>query len=273
MVFILVVPEIYWIAPFLVIIGVTCLGSSFVVLNSFLPLLAANHPSVQDSKSGYDEPSSIPLESFSPGFRRRNSVEYSESQHFNGLNALTPANRQKKDSSTLKVSTEISAKGVGVGYRAALFVQLLSIGLLYLMSKVKGVSSTIAVRMILFFVGVWWFAFTIPAYLYLRDRPGPPLKAALSKGNKLMSGLAYVTFAWQSLWKTIKIAFKLPQVILFLVAVSLNLFLSEMFQSNLFTVVSALRCCGNGIWNRHSLRTHGTKDGHYCCCNSFDYRY
>ncbi len=215
--FIFIIPEIFIIAPFLVIIGVTCLGSSFVVLNSFLPLLAGNHPLVQSAGENLHERTAIPLESLSPGLRRREPTEHDEGHH---IGELSSSNRPKTDSIALKTSTEISAKGVGIGYMAALFVQLLSIGLLYLMSKVKSASSTIGVRMVLFFVGLWWLFFTIPAYLYLRDRPGPPLKSALSKGNRLRSCVAYVSYAWISLWKTIKIALKLPQVILFLVAVS-----------------------------------------------------
>jgi UMF1 family MFS transporter len=209
MLFIFIVPEIFLIAPILVIIGVTCLGSSFVVLNSFLPLLASNHPKVLGAKE--DSYSSIPMETLTP----RDSAEHQESHRVNGL---YPA-KQATDSTALKVSTEISSKGVGIGYIAALFVQLLSIGLLYFMSKTNA-SSTLAVRMVLFFVGMWWFAGTIPAYLYLRNRPGPPLKSALSKGNKLQSCFAYVSFAWTSLWQTIKIALGLPQVIVFLAAVS-----------------------------------------------------
>lgn len=218
MLFIFVVPEIFLVAPLLVIIGVTCLGSSFVVLNSFLPLLAGNHPKAQaaDHPRHSESIDSISMEPVSPELRRRPSAEHHESHHVNGL---YPA-KQQLDSAALKVSTEISSKGVGIGYIAALFVQLLSIGLLYLMSKTNA-SSTLAVRMVLLFVGLWWFAGTIPAYLYLRDRPGPPLKSALSRGNKLRSCFAYVAFAWTSLWKTIKIAMGLPQVIIFLVAVSI----------------------------------------------------
>lgn len=147
--------------------------------------------------------------------RRSDSEEQPETHRANGLYAA----KQKKDSIALKMSTEISSRGVGIGYAAALFVQLLSIGFLYLMSKSKH-SSTLAVRLVLFFVGVWWFGFTIPAYYHLRDRPGPPLNSAKLQGNRLKAGFAYVAFAWKSLWKTIKIALGLPQVIVFLVAVS-----------------------------------------------------
>lgn len=100
---------------------------------------------------------------------------------------------------------------------AAVFVQILSILLLFLMSKTS-VSSTLPLRLVLFLVGVWWFAFTIPSSLWLRDRPGPPLRTGISGTSKLRSCLAYISFACLSLWKTIKVALKLRQAVIFLIA-------------------------------------------------------
>jgi len=123
----------------------------------------------------------------------------------------------KSDSSELKLSSQISSKGVGIGYAAAVFVQILCILTLFLMSKTS-VSSTVPLRMVLFLVGIWWFAFTIPSSLWLRPRPGPPLNTAIPDRGKLSSFLAYGSFAWLSLWKTIKVAAKLRQVVIFLIA-------------------------------------------------------
>jgi UMF1 family MFS transporter len=123
----------------------------------------------------------------------------------------------KSDSPELKLSAQISSKGVGIGYAAAVFVQILSILVLFIMSKAS-VSSTLPLRLVLFMVGLWWFTFTIPSSMWLRTRPGPTLKAAVSKGGRLRSYVAYVVFAWVSLWKTIKVAVKLRQMLLFLVA-------------------------------------------------------
>ena len=36
-------------------------------------------------------------------------------------------------------------------------------------------STTWSLQLVLFFVGAWWFIFTIPAAMWLRPRPGPPL--------------------------------------------------------------------------------------------------
>jgi UMF1 family MFS transporter len=195
MLFLLVVPQIYLLAPLLVIIGVTCLGSSFVLLNSFLPLLVLNHPLAD---------SSIALEPLSPdtGMRRPS------------LDEMRP--RSKTDSSDLKLSSRISSHGVGIGYAAAVLVQLLSIVILFLMSKTP-VSSTLPLRVVLFVVGLWWFVFTIPSALWLRSRPGPPLKT-ISDHGRIRAFFAYGIFAWGSLWKTIKLAAKLRQVVIFLIA-------------------------------------------------------
>lgn len=57
MLFIFISPTIYYLAPILVIIGVTSLGFSFVLLNAFLPLLVAAHPSEADLKSFNSESS------------------------------------------------------------------------------------------------------------------------------------------------------------------------------------------------------------------------
>ncbi|TVY12654.1 Autophagy-related protein 22-1 [Lachnellula arida] len=194
MLFLLVIPKLFLVASILVIIGVTCLGSSFVILNSFLPLLVANMAPNRDS--------SVPMDDLPPSYEE-------SSNHTFGA--------KKSDSSALKLSTKISSKGVGIGYMAAVFVQILSILLLFLMSKTS-VSSTLPLRLVLFLVGVWWFAFTIPSSLWLRDRPGPPLKTGISGTSKLRSCLAYISFACVSLWKTIKVALKLRQAVIFLIA-------------------------------------------------------
>src|ERR1700693_2920799 len=54
MLFLLVFPSIYLVGSLLVVVSVTCLGSTFVLLNSFLPLLVSNHPSIRNSDEGMD---------------------------------------------------------------------------------------------------------------------------------------------------------------------------------------------------------------------------
>lgn len=210
--FILVTPDIFLIAPLLVITGVTCLGSSFVLLNSFLPLLAANHPRAQSgniyelraSSSSDEEPPILALRSGGPAVLEDGDI---------------PNHTHQSDSSRLlKFSTQISSKGVGMGYMAAVFVQVLSILLLYLMSKTS-LSSTIPLRMVLLMVGLFWLGGNLLGSRWVRDRPGPPLLQASRVGRStLRSCAAYVGFAWLSLWKTIKMVSKLRQAVIFLVA-------------------------------------------------------
>lgn len=197
MLFLLIVPKVYLFAPLLVIIGVTCLGSSHVILNSFLPLLVLNHPLSRDESTNG---SSIPLEPMN-----EDPPEYER------------ALERKADSPQLELQNKISSKGVGIGYAAAVSVQVCSIILLWLMSKTSA-SSTLPLRMVLFMVGLWWFCFTIPVSLWMRPRPGPALTNTLSKPSRLHTVFAYLVFAWGSVWKTVKVAVKLRQMTIFLIA-------------------------------------------------------
>lgn len=70
--FIFVVPAMYLLGSLLVIVSITCLGPSFVIINSFLPLLVSNHPTTQTMKqrsrslTTMDNSPGIALESLSP---------------------------------------------------------------------------------------------------------------------------------------------------------------------------------------------------------------
>ncbi|CAG8972465.1 hypothetical protein HYALB_00001154 [Hymenoscyphus albidus] len=199
MLFIFVVPQIFLVGPLLVIIGVTCLGSSFVVLNSFLPVLVANHPEVQHTES---DAYTIPLQPIS---------RIAQEQHLD-------SDIKVLDSPSLRISNKISSKGVGIGYMAAVCVQILSILLLFILSKNKNISSTLPLRLVLCMVGVFWFGFTIPASTWLRSRPGPPLPSHTTSTSRIQGIYRYTLFAWKSLFQTVKTAFKLRQIVLFLVA-------------------------------------------------------
>ncbi|TLD35563.1 autophagy-related protein [Venturia nashicola] len=214
----LVVPKLLLFGTLLVIISVACLGSSFVLLNSFLPLLVANHPSVSSTST----PTSTDGNPDSPGLtdphEREGSVELSPGLEPPGL---TTTLNGEKNTPEHTLSNQISSKGIGIGYAAAFIAQILSIGILLFCSKALHVESkTMPMRIILFVVGIWWALFTIPAALWLRQRPGPPLPASLSGKGRIygLAWLSYISFAWKSLWKTIKIAVQLKQIVLFLIA-------------------------------------------------------
>jgi MFS transporter, UMF1 family len=106
---------------------------------------------------------------------------------------------------------------MGIGYLAAGFLQTIS------MFIVIGTHQTLfSLRLVLFIVGVWWFVFTIPAAMWLRPRPGPPLDlgssrgSAKGKGGVISDNLAYARYAWKSLWRTIVRARRLKDVVFFL---------------------------------------------------------
>src|SRR5436190_4130634 len=123
MLFLIVIPKIYLIGSILVIISVTCLGSSFVILNSFLPLLVSNHPSIQVyGNRRTQDSSSIALETLSSGHGGLNLME-SNRQHTDSAvgrfldEIASPTAEPQVNSTTpeLQLSNQISSKGVGIG--------------------------------------------------------------------------------------------------------------------------------------------------------------
>lgn len=238
MLFLPVVPKLYILGAFLAIIANTCFGASFVLLNSFLPLLVRNHPSVRygddatedsyidDEDEDEDESEhhglgiSSPHDSDHDPFSNGNSIS-------NGASApsetsplipnrplVVPAPTISSSGRALALSTKISSYGIAIGYLAALIVQSLAI---IIVSSLG--TSTFPLRLVLFVIGAWWFLFTIPALIWLRPRPGPPLHLpAAQSGSALATGLAYFTYSWRALWRTAKHARLLKDVLLFLAA-------------------------------------------------------
>lgn len=211
--FIFISPSLYYLAPLLVIVGVTSLGCSFVLLNAFLPLLVAHHPDQSIGKSlSSDSASDFELESLNPA---------------NGPSSMHRSNPEKL-ARDLERSAQISSKGVGYGYMSAVFVQVLSIMIIYLFSKtsLSKTSPSLSIRIILFMVGVWWAVFSIPTLLWLRPRPGPPLPTqsrsafanSTAKSSKLRTFLFYTSFSLKSFYGTLKRAISLRQTLLFLIS-------------------------------------------------------
>jgi UMF1 family MFS transporter len=237
MLFLPIVPKVFILGAVLAIIANTCFGASFVLLNSFLPLLVRFHPTVRyantSSDSSYvDNDDSNP----SPETSIRRDAQYSnelarEENVLDGVvdatTALIPRQRSSADltvpnptstatpSVELALSTKISSYGIAIGYIAALLVQTVSI--LVVIAFRSPSNPTIALRVVLFIIGLWWFLFTIPTALWLRPRPGPPLNISSHKGN-LSTTLAYFTHSWKSLFRTAKHARCLKDVLLFLAA-------------------------------------------------------
>lgn len=224
MLFVFVAPPLFTIGSVLAIIGVTCLGSSFVVLNSFLPVLVANDPSIQRSDvTDGEELSNLNQDDDTAEW---NAWEDSDGESMDGIQDTGPEDGLKgkgpgSSSPELQRSTQISSKGVGLGYCAAVFVQCLSILLLVVLNKTSlpKVSGTLPTRFVLLLVGIWWAAFTLISRRWLRARPGPPLETSShAKAPKWRVWLRLVGFAWKSLWGTVKVAVQLREVVVFLVA-------------------------------------------------------
>ncbi|RFU76969.1 autophagy 22 [Trichoderma arundinaceum] len=211
--FIFISKTTYILGALLTIISNTSFGASFVLLNSFLPLLVRNHPEVTEAYvSGISDPVDSALE----------STEDLEGSMVNSTSGLLPPDDRPQryglkrapthediTSKELQLSTHISSLGIGIGYSAALFVQCASIGILIALKN-----TTWSQRVVLFIIGAWWSVFTIPAALWLRPRPGPPLTIHGQKGGA--SWWVYLKYAWKSLFRTIQLARRLLDITLFL---------------------------------------------------------
>ena len=222
MLFLSVQPKVYLLSGLFAIIANTCFGASFVLLNSFLPLLVRHHPLLDrsgedappaDVSGTRDEDSVIPEEDLRP-----DSVDVTSpllhSGQGNGANPTMDRSRTPPPSpfNELQLSTQISSFGIGIGYIGAVILQIVSI-----LVVVATNQTTFSLRLVLFLIGLWWFTFTITAVLWLRPRPGPPLPFA-KDGTQYRSWAGYMIFAWSSLGKTATKARHLKDILLFLAA-------------------------------------------------------
>ncbi|KAH6690412.1 autophagy protein Atg22 [Plectosphaerella plurivora] len=207
MCYILVSKEIYIFGALLAIISNTSFGASFVLLNSFLPLLVRHHPDVVKSVG-----TATFVEGDDDIGDSTSALLADENGHRPRLRRASKASIEEVTSIELNLSTQISARGIGIGYMAGLFVQCVGIAILIALGN-----STWALRLVLFIVGSWWAVFTIPAAMWLRPRPGPPLPVLASSFFRgKWAWVGYVLYAWKSLYKTVKLARRLLDVVLFL---------------------------------------------------------
>ncbi|ROT35458.1 hypothetical protein SODALDRAFT_283703 [Sodiomyces alkalinus F11] len=233
MLYIFVTKETYVLGALLAIVSNTSFGASFVLLNSFLPLLVRYHPETQasaqivqaldagivdtDLESREPEEDGVPRDSESVVGDMTNSTSgllSSGARDWDANRLTRSTTHEELTSIELNLSTQLSSKGIGIGYCAALFLQCVGIGILIALGN-----STWALRVVLFVVGTWWAVFTIPAAAWLRPRPGPPLSAVVAGGFKgWWTWLGYVVYSWKSLFKTIRLARRLVDIVLFLAA-------------------------------------------------------
>ena len=220
MLFLTVVPSIYAFGAFLAIVSNTCFGASFVLLNSFLPILVRRHPSIDGRNQ--DSSTARPTGYGAPEIDEEDNDEESH-EPSEALLRTSPARQvalsqisKNSASPQLQLSTRISSYGIGIGYLAAVIVQTLGIVIVIVMGLGPS-STTFTLRLVVSLVGLWWFVFTFPAALWLRPRPGPPLSYTSKDGqNRTWAG--YVAYAWKSLFKTLRRARHLKDVLLFLAA-------------------------------------------------------
>ena len=223
MLFLPIVPKVYLLAAVLAIIANTCFGASFVLLNSFLPLLVRHHPRTQfqTPEATPELPSTVisedpPEDSLSTPAPEPDVTTALLPPAPDNTPILPPA--KNITSIELRLSTQISSTGIGIGYSAGLFLQCLAIVVVSLMGSAK-FSLVFSLRVVIFLIGVWWFVFTIPAAFWLRPRPGPPLPSKdpdNPSGNR--TWYQYIIYSWASLWRTIKLARRLKDIVLFLAA-------------------------------------------------------
>ncbi|KAL8943444.1 MAG: hypothetical protein Q9216_001082 [Gyalolechia sp. 2 TL-2023] len=213
--FIAVIPAIYLLGGLLAIIANVCFGASFVLLNSFLPLLVRHHPTVQAVTS--DTPCEMDFDTNSSSENGDHNVDDSTDALLGQSQNSRPQPRSETvASSELMLSTRISSNGIGIGYIAAIIVQLVAVAIILLTKSVSD-STTVALRVVLCFIGLWWSAFTVPAALWLRPRPGPPIPFSI-QGKQRRDWARYISYAWGSLWKTVRRARHLKDIVLFLAA-------------------------------------------------------
>lgn len=211
MMYIFVSTNVYIFGAFLAVVSNVSFGASFVLLNSFLPLLVRHHPVVANA--------AVPLPLDSDASAAASDIEdmhdsttalLSADAAPDGYGITRVRTHEELTSLELTLSTQISAKGIGIGYLAGLFLQCVAIIILIGMEN-----STWSQRVVLFIVGVWWAVFTVPAAMWLRPRPGPPLPSS-SKHTGARAWISYTIFAWKSLFRTIRLARRLVDIILFL---------------------------------------------------------
>ncbi|KAI6799858.1 hypothetical protein KC327_g12291, partial [Hortaea werneckii] len=215
MLFLPVTPAVYWLGSLWAMVGNVSIGASFVLLNSFLPLLVRRHPAVQLTSDRGEVRTSH--ESWA-GHEQQTSDEHSDRDVADDTTPLLQAAEQTTTpyppsaaapSPQMQLSTRISSYGVGIGYIASIMVQFLSVFIL----RTTG-GSLFSLRLVLFAIGLWWLSFMIPAAIWLRPRPGPPL--ALGHGTKKLSWSGYIAYSWVNLGKTVARARRLKDVLLFL---------------------------------------------------------
>jgi MFS transporter, UMF1 family len=166
-------------------------------LNAFLPLLVRNHPYLQSEAEDIPPQEEgiytvIPQDDTAPQIQTE---------------MAPPVTRQ-----SLLLSTRISTQGIAIGYSSGVLLQLATIPLVILTG-----STTKSLQLAVLVSGVWWLIFTIPAALWMRPRPGPPLPAS-KYSSHIRRIFGYIVYGWKLIFATLQQAKRLKDVMFFLAA-------------------------------------------------------
>ena len=255
MLFLPVVPKVYILGALLAIISNTCFGASFVLLNSFLPLMVRFHPTVkygdsssatsyvdvdgegegegegeeeveteEDDDRGGETPTQ---ENMVRSVQYANQIGQREGlfeEVADATTALLPHNPPEADLTIPRAKSK-AAPSVELALATKISSYGIAIGYIAaLLVQTGGIlvviafkNSLFSLRLVLFIIGAWWFIFTLPSARWLRPRPGPPLHIGAQTSN-FRTALAYFTYSWKSLGRTAKHARHLKDVLLFLAA-------------------------------------------------------
>lgn len=201
MLFIFIIPDVYFLAALLVVFSNICSGASFVLLNSFLPLIVRNHPRMLYQIALSREPENEMVHSTTTPLLSRLTVDES-------LPLKDPIITQ------LELSTQISSTGTGAGYSASLFFQCASVLIIWTLR-----STTFSFQVVLFLAGLWWSIFTIPSAILLRPRQESALTTRnLRSSLHSLDWVYFVGKAWSLLWRIVKLARQSTDISLFLLA-------------------------------------------------------
>eukprot|EP00002_Diphylleia_rotans_P004350 TRINITY_DN1317_c0_g1_i1.p1 TRINITY_DN1317_c0_g1~~TRINITY_DN1317_c0_g1_i1.p1 ORF type:complete len:463 (+),score=104.06 TRINITY_DN1317_c0_g1_i1:187-1575(+) len=115
-----------------------------------------------------------------------------------------------------RLSNLISTRGFIAGYAGPMLLLIICVIILLMDASFQGL------RIVLFLAGFWWLIFSIPTFLYLKQRPGEPFPENTSR----------LTFGWKRVYRTIREARQIPTTFRFLI--------SYMIYSDGFNTVASI---------------------------------
>ncbi|KAI9294684.1 MFS general substrate transporter [Neoconidiobolus thromboides FSU 785] len=160
--------EHFWLAAIYTIIGNVAFGASYVFYYAYVPTLTAYSPEVLE---------------------------------------VDPTDENKFREVREEVGNEISSKGFGASYLAAVIHLAISAGIMIAISKV-GPVETYPLQILCAFAGVWMLFFLLFAAKWLKSRPGAPLP----------EGENYLIYSWKQTFFTFTHVSTLTEAFLFLLA-------------------------------------------------------